>query len=172
MATAGIVLTGLELGGSLRETRIAGRGVAIALVTMVLFAVLTILLAGPIKDHGWLPVMLGSRLTNAGIGVLLLVVALARRSGPLGSCSGRPAVSPGARSCSSCWPGRATSSGSWRTPSGSRWRRRGSLGSASSFGPALVVLIAVAFLGERLRPSQWLGLAMLAGGLLVLAVAA
>jgi drug/metabolite transporter (DMT)-like permease len=35
-----------------------------------------------------------------------------------------------------------------------------------------VVLIAVAFLGERLRPSQWLGLAMLAGGLLVLAVAA
>ena len=46
------------------------------------------------------------------------------------------------------------------------------VGLASSFGPALVVLIAVAFLGERLRPSQWLGLAMLAGGLLVLAVAA
>ena len=80
VATAGIVLTGLELGGSLRETRIAGRGVAIALVTMVLFAVLTILLAGPIKDHGWLPVMLGSRLTNAGVGVLLLVVALVRRA--------------------------------------------------------------------------------------------
>ena len=79
VATAGIVLTGLELGGSVRETRIAGPGVAIALVTMVLFAVLTILLAGPIKDHGWLPVMLGSRLTNASVGVLLLLVALARR---------------------------------------------------------------------------------------------
>jgi uncharacterized membrane protein len=45
------------------------------------------------------------------------------------------------------------------------------VGLASSFGPALVVLVAVAFLGERLRPSQWLGLGMLASGLVVLAVA-
>ena len=75
VATLGIVLTGLELRGSIRETRLAGRGVAIALVTMVLFAVLTVLLAGPIKDHGWLPVMLGSRLTNAGVAALPLGLA-------------------------------------------------------------------------------------------------
>ena len=60
IATAGVVLTGLVLDG--RATRLVGPGVAIALVTMVLFAVLTIALAKPIQDNGWLPVMLGSRL--------------------------------------------------------------------------------------------------------------
>src|SRR5829696_5209048 len=72
IATAGIVLTGLVLGGSIRDTRIVGPGVLVALVTMVLFAVLTVALAAPIKQHGWLPVMLGSRLTNTLVGVALL----------------------------------------------------------------------------------------------------
>jgi len=42
---------------------------------------------------------------------------------------------------------------------------------ASSFGPVMVVLFAIAQLGERLRPVQWMGLAALAGGLGVLAFA-
>src|SRR5215204_1278377 len=42
VATLGIVLTGLVLGGSIRETRIVGPGVLVALVTMALFAILTI----------------------------------------------------------------------------------------------------------------------------------
>ena len=172
VATAGIVLTGLELGGSLRETRIAGRGVAIALVTMVLFAVLTILLAGPIKDHGWLPVMLGSRLTNAGVGVLLLLVALARRRGPLGSLLGPPGGATRRAILLVVLAGTCDLIGFVAYTIGLQVAPTWLVGLASSFGPALVVLIAVAFLGERLRRSQWLGLAMLAGGLLVLAVAA
>ena len=33
------------------------------------------------------------------------------------------------------------------------------VGLASSFGPAVTILFAVAFLGERLKPIQWVGLA-------------
>src|SRR6187402_1065607 len=171
VATAGIVLTGLELGGSLRETRIAGRGVAIALVTMVLFAVLTILLAGPIKDHGWLPVMLGSRLTNAGVGVLLLAVALARRDGPMGSLLGPPGGLTARAVLLVVVAGTCDLIGFVSYTIGLEVAPTWLVGLASSFGPALVVLIAVAFLGERLRPSQWVGLGMLAAGLVVLALA-
>jgi drug/metabolite transporter (DMT)-like permease len=39
------------------------------------------------------------------------------------------------------------------------------VGLASSFGPAVAVLVAVAFLGERLRPTQWLGLVAIGVGL-------
>ncbi|HEU0243707.1 MAG TPA: DMT family transporter [Candidatus Limnocylindrales bacterium] len=171
VATAGIVLTGLELGGSLRETRLVGRGVAIALVTLVLFAVLTILLAGPIKDHGWLPVMLGSRLTNATVGAMLLGVALARRDGPMGSLLGPPGGLTRRALLLVLLAGTCDLVGFVSYTIGLEVAPTWLVGLASSFGPALVVLVAVAFLGERLRPSQWLGLAMLAGGLVLLALA-
>jgi drug/metabolite transporter (DMT)-like permease len=45
------------------------------------------------------------------------------------------------------------------------------VGLASSFGPAVAVIVAVAFLGERLRPTQWLGLAGIAAGLAAVALA-
>jgi drug/metabolite transporter (DMT)-like permease len=44
------------------------------------------------------------------------------------------------------------------------------VGLASSFGPAVAVLVAIAVLGERLRPTQWLGLAGIGLGLAVVAV--
>lgn len=171
IATAGIVLTGLELGGSIRATRLVGPGVVVALVTMVLFAVLTVLLAGPIKEHGWLPVMLGSRTTNAGVGLLLLVIALATRGGPMDPLLG-PAGGLTRRAIVLVLiAGVCDLAGFVSYTIGLEVAPTWLVGLASSFGPALVVLIAVAFLGERLRPSQWAGLAMLAGGLVVLAVA-
>jgi drug/metabolite transporter (DMT)-like permease len=33
------------------------------------------------------------------------------------------------------------------------------VGLASSFGPAVTIIAAVALMGERLRPIQWIGLA-------------
>jgi drug/metabolite transporter (DMT)-like permease len=171
IATAGIVLTGLELGGSLRATRLVGPGVLIALVTMVLFAVLTVLLAGPIKEYGWLPVMLGSRTTNTAVGVMLLGLALATRGGPMDPLLG-PRGGVSARAIALVLvAGVCDLLGFVSYTIGLEVAETWLVGLASSFGPALVVLIAVAFLGERLRPSQWAGLAMLAGGLVVLAVA-
>ena len=44
------------------------------------------------------------------------------------------------------------------------------VGLASSFGPAITILVAVAFLGERLRPAQWLGLAGILTGMVAIAI--
>ena len=38
------------------------------------------------------------------------------------------------------------------------------VGLAVSFGPAVTILVAVAFLGERLKPIQWFGLAGVRSG--------
>jgi drug/metabolite transporter (DMT)-like permease len=170
IATAGVVLTGLVISGSLRATRIVGPGVLIALVTMVLFAVLTVALAAPIQEYGWLPVILGSRLTNTVVGVALLALALRNREGLLGPLLG-PAggVSRRAIALVVC-AGAFDLVGFVAYTIGLEVSETWLVGLASSFGPALVVLIAVAFLGERLRPTQWLGLAMIGSGLVVLAV--
>jgi drug/metabolite transporter (DMT)-like permease len=42
------------------------------------------------------------------------------------------------------------------------------VGLASSFGPAITILVAVAFLGERLRPIQWVGLVGVAIGMIAI----
>ena len=42
------------------------------------------------------------------------------------------------------------------------------VGLASSFGPAVTILVAVALLGERLRPVQWLGLVGVAIGMVAI----
>ena len=44
------------------------------------------------------------------------------------------------------------------------------VGLASSFGPAVTILVAVGFLGERLRPIQWLGLGGIGLGLVAIAI--
>ena len=44
------------------------------------------------------------------------------------------------------------------------------IGLASSFGPVLAIGYAVGRMGERLRPTQWAGLALLGVGVMVLAV--
>ena len=44
------------------------------------------------------------------------------------------------------------------------------VGLASSFGPAVTILVAVAFLGERLKPVQWFGLAGILTGMVAIAL--
>jgi drug/metabolite transporter (DMT)-like permease len=44
------------------------------------------------------------------------------------------------------------------------------VGLASSFGPAVTILAAVALLGERLKPVQWVGLAGIGAGLVAIAL--
>jgi drug/metabolite transporter (DMT)-like permease len=44
------------------------------------------------------------------------------------------------------------------------------VGLASSLGPAVTILVAVAFLGERLRPIQWLGLVGIGAGMVFIAL--
>jgi drug/metabolite transporter (DMT)-like permease len=42
------------------------------------------------------------------------------------------------------------------------------VGLASSFGPAVTIVVAVAVLGERLRPVQWVGLSGILVGMIAI----
>jgi chloramphenicol-sensitive protein RarD len=44
------------------------------------------------------------------------------------------------------------------------------VGLASSFGPAVTIVIAVVVLGERLKPIQWFGLCGVAVGMVAIAI--
>jgi drug/metabolite transporter (DMT)-like permease len=172
IATAGVVLAGLVFGeGSWRGARVVGPGVLVAVLTTLLFAVVTILLASPIRAHGWLPVVLGSRLANAAAGAALLGLALRTHA---------PRLQP------LLWPGGALTRsaaalvvvagvcdilafGAYAI--GLEVAPVWLVGLASSFGPVIVVMYAVGRLGERLGRTQWLGLALIGAGVVVLAVA-
>ena len=77
VATLGVVLAAITVDvRSLRGARIAGAGVAVAVFTLIGFAVMTVLLAGPIREHGWLPVIVGSRIGNTAGALAILAVGL------------------------------------------------------------------------------------------------
>jgi DME family drug/metabolite transporter len=172
LATVGVAMVAVVLEeGSLRSARTVGPGVAMALLTVVLFGFLGVLLAGPVRDHGWLPILLGSRVGNLVAGVVLFAVAMLTGSGRF-----RPILEPG-RAVTRRLVALLVLAGVCDTAAfsvfaiGLEQAPVWIVTLASSFGPVLVVLFAIAQLGERLRPVQWLGLAALAGGLGVLAVA-
>ena len=65
LATLGVVLTGLQFDGDWRSTRLAGPGVAFAIVGLVLFASMSIVTDIVIDLADWLQVLLVSRSSNA-----------------------------------------------------------------------------------------------------------
>lgn len=171
IATAGVVLAGLVFDeGSWRGVRLVGPGVLVAVLTTLLFAVVTILLASPIRDHGWLSVVLGSRLANVAAGALLLALALRTDAPRL-----RPLLWPGSALTRSLAglvvvAGVCDMLGFGAYAVGLEVAPVWLVGLASSFGPVMVVMYAVGRLGERLRRTQWLGLVLIGAGVVVLAV--
>jgi DME family drug/metabolite transporter len=170
LATLGVILTGLVFEGGWRGTRIVGRGVLFSIVAMLLFAVLTTGMATPIAAAGWLPVLVTSRIANAAtIWTILAVVTLAkpRRAAVLlatsAPFSGRAVVAAAAAGVVDIAGFVAFAIGLEVAPT---WI----VGLASSFGPAVAVMVAVVLWGERLRPTQWLGLAGIAAGLVAVAL--
>ncbi len=169
VATIGVVLAGLVFDGGLRSARFVGAGVLFAVGALIGFALMTIGSAAPIDVVGWLPVMVVSRTVNVLTAVSLLALALtigARRLAPLLVSPLPPerrawAVAGGA--------GLLDVIGLVSFGIGLERAETWLVGLASSFGPAVAVLVGVAVLGERLRRTQWLGLALLAVGLLTVA---
>ena len=176
LATAGVILTGIVFEGGLRGTRIVGRGVVLSLVAMLLFTVLTVGLATPIRAAGWLPVVLGSRLANAAtVWVVLAIVLLfrPRRAGALleASPDARGAASGPAKAVSAAGAaGLLDVVGTVAFAIGLAVAPTWIVGLASSFGPAVAVVVAVTIWGERLQASQWVGLAGIAAGLVAVAL--
>jgi drug/metabolite transporter (DMT)-like permease len=170
LATLGVILTGIVFDGGWRGTRIVGRGVLFSLLAMLLFSILTAGLATPIRIAGWLPVLLVSRLANAAtILTVLIVVTLARPRGSdvllatAGSPSIRAIAAAGAAGLLDIVGFVAFAIGLEVAPT---WI----VGLASSFGPVVAVIVAVALWGERLRPTQWVGLAGIVAGLVAVAL--
>ncbi|MEO8571674.1 MAG: DMT family transporter [Chloroflexota bacterium] len=190
IATVGVILTGIAFEGGLRGTRFAGPGVVFAVVALVLFAMMAITTDVALESAGWLEVLLVSRIVTAGVSLLVVAgVALANRRrvvvaaprGPGPGMTGNVAPSAPERR-----PGTALASrgrilgaiavagaldvlglvsfsiGLERAPT---WL----VGLASSFGPAVTILVAVALLGERLKPIQWAGLGGVAIGMIAIA---
>ncbi len=172
LAVLGVMLTAVVLQeGTLRSARMVGPGVAMALLTVVLFGLLGVLLAGPIRDHGWLPILLGSRFGNLAAGVTLLAIALATGSERFSAVlePSRPATRQivALLALAGVCDTAAFTSFAIGLAEAPVWI----VTLVSSFGPVLVVLFAILRLGERLRPVQWVGLGALAAGLSVLALA-
>jgi drug/metabolite transporter (DMT)-like permease len=168
VATAGVMAVGFVVPDGGRLPKLRGPGVAFALVSLVTFAVLTVTLAGPIREVGWLPAMTVSRTSNVALCVLLLVIAVAARPRLLGPFV---AVSePGNRDRAIRYvllAGLLDVAGLAFFSVGLEIAPVWLIGLSSSLGPIVAVGYAVALLGERPRPIQWVGLVAIAVGILL-----
>ena len=168
VATLGVVLTGISFDQGLRGTRFASPGVVFAVVALVLFATMSIGSDIVIDRAPWLEVLLVARTANAIVSVVVLVVATTAFraiSAPMiegvegddgGGRMDRRVI--GAIVLSGVLDVLGLMSFAYGLEHAETWL----VGLASSFGPAVTIVVAVALLGERLRPIQWVGL----GGIL------
>src|SRR5687768_5682026 len=172
IATVGVILTGVAFGGGLHGIRFAGPGVVFAIVALVLFAVMTIGTDIVIERTGWIEILLVSRSANAIISVVALVAAMTamrRLAAPLlqgeeadgGRFDKRVVAAVGLA-------GLVDVLGLLSFAYGLEVAETWLVGLASSFGPAVTIIVAVAFLGERLKPIQWVGLAGVLVGMIAI----
>ncbi|MCI0345727.1 MAG: DMT family transporter [Chloroflexi bacterium] len=163
VSTLGVVLVGLTFDGGMRGLRVVGPGVLFALVALFGFAGLTVAIADPIREIGWLPALIAARSSNAVLSAALLFVVLARPAAWTERFvnPSAPAIGIGPLR----WPiavvllaGVLDVGGLVSYTIGLEVSQVWLVGLASSFGPVVAVLVAVLFLGERPRPTQWLGM--------------
>jgi drug/metabolite transporter (DMT)-like permease len=171
VATLGVVLTAVAFDGSIRATRLAGPGVVFAVVALVLFAVMTVGLAEAIERSGWLEILVVSRIVNAVVSVGAVIVLSALAIPRLAAILQVDTISRGPRS----WAivvlaGVLDVTGLIVFAIGLEQAETWLVGLVSSFGPAFTILIAVVFLGERLRRVQWVGLAGVGLGMVLIAL--
>jgi drug/metabolite transporter (DMT)-like permease len=163
IATVGVILTGVAFDGGLRGMRFAGPGVVFAMVALVLFAAMTIGSDIVLERTGWLEILLVSRSANAIISVLVLVVAMTVLRGSAAPLLQGEAADGGRLDkrviAAVGLAGLLDVLGLMSFAYGLEVAETWLVGLASSFGPAVTIVVAVAFLGERLKPIQWLGLA-------------
>ena len=167
IATIGVILTGIAFEGNWRSTRFAGPGVIFSIVALILFAMMAITTDVALEHADWLQVLLVSRLVNAalGVGVVLVVIWLAARRRP-GDPLATAVIVPSPRVTATVMlAGVLDVAGLAVFAFGLSTAPTWLVGLASSFGPAVTILIAVAFLGERLKPIQWFGLCGVAVGM-------
>ena len=170
LATVGVVLTAVAFDGGMRATRLAGPGVIFAVAALILFAVMTIGLAETIERSGWLEVIVVSRVVNAviSVGAVWAVGAVAHPR--LAALVHRDLAGSRRAWAIVLVAGILDMAGLVVYAYGLEVAETWLVGLASSFGPAVTILVAVAFLGERLKPIQWAGLAAIGAGMVAIAL--
>jgi drug/metabolite transporter (DMT)-like permease len=168
VATSGVVLASITFGGGLRGARPVSRGVAYAVVALVAFAALTVVLSGPIRAAGWLPVLLLARAANAATVWLILGVLRLRAPARGGSAEGRPIDR---RAIGLVVLAGVLDIGAFIVFAiGLEVAETWLIGITSSFGPVVAVAAGVLLFGERPRPIQWVGLALVALSVVLIAL--
>jgi len=175
VATIGVILTGVAFDGSIRGTRLASPGVGFAIVALVLFATMSIGSDIVIDRATWIELLLVSRTANAILSMIILVLALTvgrHLAQPL--LIGDEGSEVGDRRADRRVVGFVVAAGvldvlglvvfTYGLENAETWL----VGLASSFGPAITIVVAVAFLGERLKPVQWMGLAGVLAGMVAI----
>ena len=171
VATLGVVLTAVAFDGGFRATRLAGPGVIFAVMALVLFAVMTVGLAEAIERSGWLEVLVVSRMVNAVVSIGAVVVLYSLAHPRLRALVQVDTIAVARTS----WAivliaGVLDVAGLIVFAIGLEQAETWLVGLVSSFGPAFTILIAVLFLGERLRRVQWLGLLGVGLGMVLIAL--
>jgi drug/metabolite transporter (DMT)-like permease len=171
VATLGVVLTAVAFDGGIRATRLAGPGVIFAVIALLLFAVMTVGLAEAIERSGWLEVLVVSRIVNAVVSIGAVVVLTSLAHPRLRAIVQVDTIAVARTS----WAivliaGVLDVTGLIVFAIGLERAETWLVGLVSSFGPAFTILIAVLFLGERLRRVQWLGLAGVGLGMVLIAL--
>jgi drug/metabolite transporter (DMT)-like permease len=171
-ATLGVILTGFAFDGTMRGTRLASPGVAFAIVALILFASMSIVTDIVIDRASWIDVLVVSRTANAIVSTVILAVALTGLRGPArplligerGDIGGieRRVIAFVALA------GLLDVAGLIVFAYGLEHAETWLVGLASSFGPAVTIVVAVAFLGERLKPVQWAGLTGVLAGMIAI----
>jgi drug/metabolite transporter (DMT)-like permease len=153
--------------GGLRATRFAGPGVVFAVVALVLFALMAITMDIALETAEWLQVLLVSRLVIAVVSILAIAAISVAGRGTTADPS-KPPVPVRRVAIMLVIAGTLDAAGLISFAIGLSSAPTWLVGLASSFGPAVTILVAVAVLGERLKRIQWLGLVGVAAGMILI----
>jgi drug/metabolite transporter (DMT)-like permease len=168
IATVGVVLTGVAFGGSIRATRFAGPGVVFSVVALVLFALMAITMDIALESAGWMQVLLVSRLVIVVVAILAIVMLALTGRQAHGEATVTGPVPLARVGAMLLVAGALDATGLISFAIGLESAPTWMVGLASSFGPAVTILVAVAFLGERLKGIQWIGLVCVAIGMVAI----
>jgi len=172
VATVGVILTGVAFDGTMRGTKLASPGVGFAIVALILFASMSIGSDIVIDLSSWVDVLIVSRTANALTSVLILAIALTKLRGPAAPLiigeSGEAGAFDRRVVSFVVLAGILDVGGLIVFTYGLEFAETWLVGLASSFGPAVTIIVAVAFLGERLKPIQWVGLAGVLVGMIAI----
>jgi drug/metabolite transporter (DMT)-like permease len=186
MATIGSILIVLVVDRPARRFRAVGLGPLIAIVAMVCLATVVAAQQPPIREVGWLPTIAFRRLVEALITWTLVGVGWFVAPELLGLRQSRPVVDPIVAMDSSSRRVVPT----WRPRTSRALLAIGAIdtiglsslavaldvapawlfGVVGSIGPAVALSYGMVVLGERLRPTQWLGIALILASLVLVAI--